>query len=93
MDELWESYGPNGNNQMQILSIEVYDNSDEIVEETTNIWGINNPIINLNPGFENRMNKFFNIQKVRYTGIIDRIPAKILLLIFPFILLPFKSFI
>ena len=48
MDEFWESYGPNGNDQMQILSLEVYDNSDEIVEETTNNWGINNPIINLN---------------------------------------------
>ena len=48
MDEFWESYGPDGSDQIQILSIEVNNNSDEIVEETSNNWGINNPVINLN---------------------------------------------
>lgn len=48
MDTFWKNYGPNGSDQVQVLSLEVYNNSDEIVEETTNNWGINNPIINLN---------------------------------------------
>jgi len=48
MDEFWESYGPDGSDQIQILSIEVDNNSDEVVEETSNNWGIINPVINLN---------------------------------------------
>jgi len=48
MSEFWESYGPNGSDQIQILSVEVNNNSDEIVEETSNNWGIINPVINSN---------------------------------------------
>ena len=44
---LYENYGPNGSNQLQIISVEVYNNSDEIVEDTSNEWGISNPVINL----------------------------------------------
>lgn len=47
MDNFWQDYGPNGTNQLQIISLEVYNNSDEAVQETTSSWGINNPIINL----------------------------------------------
>ena len=47
MDDFWETYGPNGTDQLEVLSIEVYNNSDETVKETTNSWGINNPVINL----------------------------------------------
>ncbi|MFL2563656.1 MAG: TlpA family protein disulfide reductase [Flavobacteriales bacterium] len=47
MDDFWGTYGPNGTDQLEILSFEVYNNSDETVKETTNNWGINNPVINL----------------------------------------------
>ena len=47
MDDFWGTYGPNGTDQLEILSIEVYNNSDETVKETTNNWGINNSVINL----------------------------------------------
>lgn len=46
-EQLYEGYGPNGSNQLQIISVEVYNNSDEIVEDTANEWGISNPVINL----------------------------------------------
>ena len=46
MDNFWDTYGPNGTDQLEILSIEVYNNSDETVKEIINNWGINNPVIN-----------------------------------------------
>lgn len=48
MDNLWNDYGPEGTDQLQILSIEVYDNSDEFVSEAVENWNILNPVINLN---------------------------------------------
>ncbi|MDB2622311.1 hypothetical protein N9Y06_03300 [Flavobacteriales bacterium] len=48
MNEFWQIHGPEGRNEMQTLSIEVNPNADEIVKETGLIWGIENPIINLN---------------------------------------------
>tara|TARA_B100001057_G_scaffold231294_2_gene231538 strand:+ start:3481 stop:4800 length:1320 start_codon:yes stop_codon:yes gene_type:complete len=47
IDDFWQTYGPNGTDQLKILSIEVYNNSNQTVEETINNWGINSPIINL----------------------------------------------
>ena len=47
LDELWETYGPNGTNQLEVISLEVYDNSDEFVEDAMNQWGVNNPVVNL----------------------------------------------
>jgi hypothetical protein len=48
MDNLWNDYGPEGTDQLQILSLEVYDNSDEFVSEAVENWNILNPVINLN---------------------------------------------
>lgn len=47
LDELWETYGPNGTNQLEVISLEVYNNSDEFVEDAMNQWGVNNPVVNL----------------------------------------------
>lgn len=47
LDEFWNTNGPNGNDQIQIISIEVSNASDQMVQETTQIWGINNPLVNL----------------------------------------------
>lgn len=47
MDDFWQTYGPNGTDQLEVLSIEAYNNSNQTVEETINNWGINNPVINL----------------------------------------------
>lgn len=49
MEELWQTYGPNGTNQLEIISIEVYsNNSNQFVSEAMNEWGVNNPVVNLN---------------------------------------------
>ena len=48
MDNLWHDYGPEGTGQLEILSIEVYDNTDEFVSETIESWNVLNPVINLN---------------------------------------------
>lgn len=47
LEELWNTYGTNGTNQLEIISIEVYDNSNQIVTEAMNEWGVNNPVVNL----------------------------------------------
>ncbi|MDG1849216.1 MAG: hypothetical protein P8I82_01810 [Flavobacteriales bacterium] len=48
MNEFWKIHGPYGRDEMETLSIEVNPNSNEIVKETALLWGIENPIINLN---------------------------------------------
>lgn len=46
-DALYENYGPEGTDQLQIISLEVYNNSNSIVQETTTNWGITNPVVNI----------------------------------------------
>ena len=48
LDEFWNTYGPNGSEQIQVISLEVSNATDQIVENTGNEWGIENPIVNLN---------------------------------------------
>ena len=36
LDAFYENYGPEGTDQLQVISLEVYNNSDPIVQETIN---------------------------------------------------------
>jgi thiol-disulfide isomerase/thioredoxin len=47
LDAFYENYGPEGTDQLQVISLEVYNNSDPIVQETITNWGITNPVVNL----------------------------------------------
>lgn len=47
LENLYLNYGPEGTDQLQILSIEVYNNSDLIVQNAISDWSITNPVINL----------------------------------------------
>jgi hypothetical protein len=48
MFNLWNNFGPEGTDQLEILSIEVYNNTDDFVSEAVENWNLLNPIINLN---------------------------------------------
>lgn len=48
MENLWNNFGPEGTDQLEILSIEVYNNTDNFVSEAVDNWNILNPVINLN---------------------------------------------
>ena len=47
LDAFYENYGPEGTDQLQVISLEVYNNSDPIVQEAIVNWGITNPVVNL----------------------------------------------
>ena len=48
MLNLWNNFGPEGTDQLEILSIEVYNNTDDFVSEAVENWNLLNPVINLN---------------------------------------------
>ena len=48
MLNLWNNFGPEGTDQLEILSIEVYNNTDDFVSEAVENWNHLNPVINLN---------------------------------------------
>lgn len=48
LDEFWQNYGPFGTDELQVLSLEVGNATNESVIETASSWGINNPVANLN---------------------------------------------
>ena len=48
LDEFWNTYGPNGTEQIQVISIEVSNATNQQVENIAEAWGIGNPIVNLN---------------------------------------------
>ena len=47
LDEFWSINGPNGNDQLQIISLEISNASDQMVAEIGQNWNINNPLVNL----------------------------------------------
>ncbi|MEJ6711321.1 MAG: hypothetical protein QNK65_04020 [Flavobacteriales bacterium] len=47
LDDFWQANGPNGSDDIQVISIEVSETSDQLVQEIAESWNINNPIVNL----------------------------------------------
>jgi len=47
MNEFYTNYGPDGTDNIEVLSIETYQNNSETVFALTEEWGITNPVINL----------------------------------------------
>ena len=47
LDSFWDNYGPNGTDQIQVISIEVSNTSDQQVSTIAEEWGIENPVVNL----------------------------------------------
>jgi thiol-disulfide isomerase/thioredoxin len=47
LDEFWNTYGPNGSEQIQIMSIEISNATNQQVANIASQWGIENPIVNL----------------------------------------------
>jgi len=47
LDAFYEDYGPQGTDELQVISLEVYNNSDPIVQEAITNWGNTNPVVNL----------------------------------------------
>jgi len=48
MEELWNTYGPEGDNSLIVLSIEVAEIANTDLNTVINEWPINNPVVNLN---------------------------------------------
>jgi thiol-disulfide isomerase/thioredoxin len=47
MNDFYSNYGPAGTDNVEVLSIETYQNSSESVDALSEEWGITNPVINL----------------------------------------------
>ena len=47
LDEFWNTYGPNGSEQIQVISLEVSNATNQQAEDIAAEWGIGNPIVNL----------------------------------------------
>ena len=47
LDEFWVDYGPEGSDDIQVISIEVSSSSNEQVAAIGVEWGIENPVVNL----------------------------------------------
>jgi thiol-disulfide isomerase/thioredoxin len=47
LDAFWDNYGTDGTDQLQVISLEVSNSSDQLVSEIAEEWGIENPVVNL----------------------------------------------
>lgn len=47
LDAFWDNYGPEGSDQLQVISIEVSNSSNQVVTDIAEEWGIENPVVNL----------------------------------------------
>lgn len=57
MNDFYNLYGPDGNNNIEVISIETNNNSDENIDALVEEWGISNPVVNL----DNQPNQYSSI--------------------------------
>jgi len=47
LDSFWSTYGPEGTEQIQVISLELSNSTNQQVANTAEEWGMENPVVNL----------------------------------------------
>lgn len=67
MNDFYSQYGPEGNNSVEVISIQTNAHSDEEINLLVNEWGIDNPVVN------------YGQEPAEYTSIIQGFPHYIII--------------